>query len=352
MFIDLTGGYEPSKDFMLTQKPDNPDLRESVSMWISDKHGRFGFPRFCIEAIAGQWYNRGVEANIAFPDGRVLIGAGGFEGTPPRIVDGKAVTLNAGPLTFEVVQPFERWLMTFEGKAYETTIQDQVKGKIDGPYRKVQIRVDATMVVPPWTPGEHADKAGDKSTSLAIGAIGGHRHEQLFRCTGSFLIDGEEDRNFEGTGLLIHRVGVRDIGEFPGHCWQSAVFPSGKAFGILAFPPRTDGTAAYGEGYIFDGQKKTYAEVVEAPWMTEFEPHGGSADIVVKTQDGPIRIVGKTHDSTFVRTGNPMFGNWTQDGAVAKVALPFHQGGAQYIWDGETTYGMIERSLPTDQVKA
>jgi hypothetical protein len=28
------------------------------------------------------------------------------------------------------------------------------------------------------------------------------------------------------------------------------------------------------------------------------------------------------------------------------VGLPFHQGGVRYEWDGEVTYGMIERSLP------
>ena len=65
-----------------------------------------------------------------------------------------------------------------------------------------------------------------------------------------------------------------------------------------------------------------------------------------------VRIGGTTHDSTYIPKGNPMFGDWTQKGAEQQVALPFHQGGARYVWDGETTYGMIERSYPADKVKA
>ena len=29
---------------------------------------------------------------------------------------------------------------------------------------------------------------------------------------------------------------------------------------------------------------------------------------------------------------------------------PLHQGGVKYAWDGEETYGMIERSYPNDQM--
>ena len=27
-----------------------------------------------------------------------------------------------------------------------------------------------------------------------------------------------------------------------------------------------------------------------------------------------------------------------------------HQGGVRYLWDGEETYGMIERSYPLDKI--
>lgn len=345
--FDLSGGYDPRFDFPLQSKPSDPEMRDSVSMWISDSLGRFGFPRFCIEAVAERWDDRGVEANIAFPDGRVLIGAGGYAPTPPKIVDGKVVDLNAGPLTFEVVEPLRRWNMTFDGPARETTIQDQMRGIVSGSPRQVRIHLEAEMAAPPWTPGEDRARSGDKTTDMAFGAVGGHRHEQLFRCRGTFGVEGEAELSFEGTGLRIRRSGVRRLGEFPGHCWQSALFPSGKAFGLSGFPARKDGTPAYCDAFIFENGRKTYAKMVEAPWMTRFVPHGGDVGLVLETERGLVKIGGKTHDSTFLTTGSPMFGNWSGDHGVA---LPFHQGGAQYTWDGETTYGMIERSFPAEKV--
>jgi hypothetical protein len=344
--FDITGGYAPEFDYFLPSKPDDPDMRDSASMWISDSKGRFGLPRFTIEAIAGIWDDRGVEANIAFPDGRVLIGAGGFAPEPAKMVGDKAATLNAGPLTFEVLEPLKHWAMRFDGQAYQTTVQAQMQGVTGGPKRRVRITVDALMGAPPWSPGE---RSRDEATAKAVGAVGGHRHEQLFRCAGVFQVEGEAQIEFDGTGLLVRRFGARDVGEFPGHVWMSALFPSGRAFGVLAFPPRADGTPAYNEAFVFDGARKTYARVIEGPWMTRFEPLGGGVDLLLETDDGErIRIGGATHDSTFIAKGNPMFGDWTGN---PPVKLPFHQGGARYEWGGETTYGMIERSLPAENVR-
>lgn len=349
--LDITGGYDPDLDYFLPVRPENPKMRDSASIWISDSKGRFGLPRFCIEAVASEWDNRGVEANIAFPDGRVLIGAGGFATSETKFVDGKAVTLNAGPLTFELVEPLRRWRMTFDGKAYETTVERQIASEIGGPERQVRIAVEATMVVPPWSPGESAKRSGDQATTAAFGAVGGQRYEQLFRCTGTFEIVGEDVIEFDGPGLFIRRHGARDVGEFPGHCWQSAVFPSGKAFGTSGFPPRADGTPAYNDAFLFDGKKKIYAKLVEGPWMTSFVPHDGPVDLVFETEHGErVKIKGRTYSSTYIAKGNPMFGDWTQEGVHQLVNLPFHQGDAIYEWDGETTLGMIERSYPADKM--
>ncbi|MGE0386861.1 MAG: hypothetical protein AB7Q97_19215 [Gammaproteobacteria bacterium] len=182
------------------------------------------------------------------------------------------------------------------------------------------------------------------------GVVGGQCYEQLFRCRGALPIEGDPAIDFDGTGLFVRRTGVRDIGDFPGHVWQSALFPSGRAFGLLGFPPRADGTPAYNEAFIFENGRKTYASLFEGAWMTTFVPNGGEVGCVLQAEDGRrVRIGGRTHDSTCVARGQPMFGGWTQRGVVEVVALPFHQGGALYEWDGERTYGMIERSYPADR---
>ena len=78
-------------------------------------------------------------------------------------------------------------------------------------------------------------------TSIEGDLMGGPRYEQLFRATGTVTIGGDEHP--------IHRQwaadppqGVRKLAGFWGHSWQSAVFPSGKAFGYIAYPPRPDGS--------------------------------------------------------------------------------------------------------------
>lgn len=348
--VDITGGYDPELDFFLPSLPDNPAMRDSASFWLNDDKGRIGLPRFTIEAVASQWGDRGIQANIAFPDGRVLIGAGGFAPSPAKVVNGRTVTLNAGPLTFEIIEPLRRWKMTYDGHPYETTVAQQIEGVTTGPTPRVRIEVDGTMVAPPWTAGEKADP-DDRATALSIGAVGGHRHEQLFLCKGVVEIEGEAPIEFEGRGLKVRRYGERDVSGFSGHCWQSAVFPSGNAFGSMAFPPREDGTPFHSEAFILENGRKLYAKVVEAPWMTEIVPHGGPCGVTLQTEDGRLhRIEGSTYDTTFIARGNPLFGDWALNGKVDKRILPWHQGGILYTWNGESAYGMTERSLPHDKM--
>lgn len=350
MTSGLASGYDPQTDYPLTDQPENPQMRESVSMWICDDEGRFGFPRMCIEAVADDWLNRGIQANIAFPDGRVLIGAGGYGVAPAPSGDSRYTALNAGPLTFEMIKPLEHWRMTFDGMAYQTSLAEQMAGTMDGPQRHVLIDVDCRMALPPWTPGEKAVQSGDAATTNAVGAVGGQRHEQLFRCTGRFAVEGEGEFAFAGTGLRIRRTGERDIGEFPGHCWMSALFPSGRAFGLMAFPPRRDGTPAYSEAFVVENGVRRYGKVIEAPWLTRFAPGLNDCGVVLQMEDGEtIAIAGQTALSTFVAKGNPLFGNWNYGGGPHGVPLPFHQGETLYTWDGEAAYGMMERSLPLDK---
>ncbi len=342
----LDGGMPVSRDLVLAHTPTDPEVRESVSMWISDAAGAFGFPRFVIEAIGSQWLGRGIQANIAFPDGRVLIGGGGGTGTTSIDEHGDPTILDAGPLQFRCVEPFHTWTMTYRGRPVDTTAAEQIVGRLDGPRPDVEIDVTATMAVPPWVQGEMSADAATRLTGEEGRMMGGERYEQLFRCTGALRIAGEPERAFEGTGLRIHRVGVRDTAKFTGHCWMSALFPSGKAFGFIVYPDGDDGTAAYNEGFVYDGSRMIPARVVRAPWLTTYYAGGGPVDSVLETADGTVEIAGHTHDSTFVPKGASLFPGWQVGGQDhPAVRFNFHQGGARYTWDGESTYGMIERSL-------
>jgi len=354
MALDLTGGLPLSREDMFDKAPDNPEMREAVNIWLQDDEGRFSLPRIGIEAVGAQWDRPTVLANMAFADGRVLIGS--CEGVAHSPLDerGRPTRMGAGPISFRCVEPFARWTMSFEGDALYTSIEDQVRGVIpDGPRVDVEIQVEMTMVVPPWIQGQMGEEARARLENGRTEALlmGGERYEQLFTATGMLRV-GMETTKFNGRGLRIHRQGVRDITEFRGHCWQSAVFPSGKAFGYIGFPDHDSGEQAYREGYVFDGERMYPAVIVEAPWMHSFEPFGAKVPLVLQSALGEHRIDGVTVSTTAVAPANFGADVVTKNaGGHLAVAVFLQQGTARYTWDGESTHGMVERSFPANRMR-
>ena len=64
---------------------------------------------------------------------------------------------------------------------------------------------------------------------------------------------GDETYDIDGGANRIRRQSIRRTAKLRGHAWQAALFPSGRAFGYIAYPPRDDGKDTYNEGYVFDG---------------------------------------------------------------------------------------------------
>jgi hypothetical protein len=342
MAIDLTGGLDTEREHVFAQAPDDPEMRDSVSMWVSDDRGEIGLPRFAIEAVAAQWEEHGVQLNLAFPDGRVYRLRESCSSMPARDANGDPTVLGAGPLAFQCVEPFKLWTASFQGTAVRTSTRRLMGGGHDGPRVDLEISVEARAAVPPWIQGALLPDAGEKlSSGIEKGLMGGPRYEQLFRATGTVRVEGEE-HTFTGSGLRIRRQGVRQLEGFWGHCWQSALFPSGRAFGYIAYPPRPSGEATFNEGFLYSGDGPLIpARVVQAPWLRRLEASGEDVSVVFESELGTTRIEGETvlsaHD-TVLRPEMPSF-------------PVLHQSGVRYRWDGEATYGMLERSTPRDQVE-
>ena len=106
MAIDLTGGMDPSKDFFLSEQPEDPQFRESASFWISDDKGLIGLPRVGIEAVSESWDNRGLQVNVGFPDGRTAIVPGPRRDAHPSTTTGCAAHLPPGTWSSAVRHPF------------------------------------------------------------------------------------------------------------------------------------------------------------------------------------------------------------------------------------------------------
>ncbi|AEV76130.1 hypothetical protein MycrhN_5662 [Mycolicibacterium rhodesiae NBB3] len=355
MAIDLTGGIDIQRELPFARRPDNPEMRDSVSFWTFDESGTVGLPRVGIEAVASNWEQHNVQVNVAFGDGRVYRLREDGASRPVEAADGRPTVLGAGPLAFTCVEPFDVWTMTFDGRAVATSSADLVAGRKDGPLVDLRFEVEAKMAVPPWVQGALQPEAGNQlKTSIVGDLMGGPRYEQLYRATGRVQVAGEE-HSFTGSGLRIRRQGVRKLDGFWGHCWQSALFGSGRGFGYIAYPQRPDGEPAFNEGYLYLGDSAgdgdlIPATVVEAPWLSRLQPLGEDVSVVLQTAKGTERIEGETvvstHDITDPSDVPPdmakLLANWTFPA--------LQQAGVRYRWNGEETIGMLERSIPKDQI--
>ena len=339
MAIDLTGGMDPSADHFLSERPADPQFRESASFWVFDHDGTIGLPRAGIEAVSESWDKRGMQVNVGFPDGRAVVVRGLGEGRSPVDADGVCRTLAAGGLEFRVVEPFRTLEMTYEGSALDTTASELATADPAGNDVQLRVDVELTCAAPPWVSGTLSREASELFEKGFAGAFISPRYEQLCTARGTVRL-GADAWTFEGTALRIHRQGPRDVGGFWGHCWPSALFPSGRAFGALAFPERADGEPTYNEGYVFDGDRLIPATLVDAPWLRRLQPSGEDVSLTLRTAEGDVHIEGETVLSACM-----------PGGLHHEFAPALQQAGARYRWDGEEAIGMLERSIPVDQLE-
>jgi hypothetical protein len=331
----MMGGLTPDHELFFPRQPDDPEMRESTSIWLYEENGAFAFPRVGIEAEAKSWENRRHQGNFAVAGGRVLNGAGIGHAHSPFGPDGRPTILGAGPIAFRCIEPFRKWEVTYDGLAVDCSIDEMIARSFD-PEKKVPVRfaVQLTMVTPCWvqnTPPEMVAKMSPEDAMDAEHMGVGWRLEHLFRAEGEFHLDGKR-HDFRGQGSRIKRQSVRPLAGFRGHCWQSAVFPDGRAFGFIAYPPSKDNPKTYFDGYIYQNGKMYPVRPVEIPWLRRVVGEGDDVSLALESELGITRISGRTALSTF-RVGHPEL-----------VGLTLQQGGTHYTWDGQSAYGMIERS--------
>lgn len=340
MTIDLTGGLGDALEYVFAEQPDDPDMRESVNAWVWDDGVDFGLPRIGIEAVADQWDTHDIQVNVAFADGRVFSAYAAGAVHDPAGADGRPRVLGAGPLSFEVVEPYRHLRMRLAGDVTESSVEAQLDGAVPGQGDRVpiELEVDLRPAVPPWMNGALLDDARRVLDTQEEGDLMGHpwRFEQLCRATGRLRI-GDETHAIDGGANRIRRQSIRRLARFRGHAWQAALFPSGRGFGYIAYPPRDDGKDTYNEGYLFAGDGDLIpARVVRAPWLRTLTPQGEDVSCVLETVHGrTVRVGGETAVSNF-RVMPPDVGGGMQ----------LQQAIVRYTWDGEPANGMLERSTP------
>lgn len=330
------GGLAPHYDYMLAGKPEDPAMRESASIWLFEENGEFALPRVGIEGVGAVWENHRVDMNAVLRGGRVMIELGGVGQThSPIAEDGKPRILGSGGLRFECVEPYHKWRITYDGTPVDTTTGAMIALGVD-PNRTAPLAfaVDIEMVTPCWVQDNTPEKLVglneremDDARSMGLG----YRMEHQFRGTGTLTVDGKT-RDFRCVGNRIHRQSVRPLEGFRGHCWQAAVFPDGRAFAFIAYPPGEDGST-YNEGYVFQDGRMVPAVATKIPWLDSMIAEGEDMSLELTSELGVAKISGVGCLNTF------------KAGIAEMPGFVLNQGGAKYTWDGQTAYGMVERSV-------
>lgn len=335
---DLSGGLPVEREYVLDARPE-PGIRDAVNVWIEEESGAFAM-RVGVEAVAERWDRHEVWLDVAFADGRLYSRRGDGETRPATGPGGKPTVRATGPLRFECVEPFRRWAVDFEGPVAITSAQEILQNPDfeEKAWADVSFSIRMDMAAPPWRPGTMTPEAAAAMAGKQ-GDFMSPRYEQLFRCAGALTVAGET-RRFKANGLRIRRTGFRAFAGFSGHCWMSAVFPGGRAFGLNAYPPRDDGEPTYKEAWVIDGDgRRVGARPVELPWLRKLVTGGEPVPLVLETLEGRrIEIDGVTFANTRSRGGHVLAPDWPKDWPIVQQSHAF------YTWDGERTTGMIERS--------
>ncbi|WP_310532029.1 hypothetical protein [Novosphingobium sp.] len=350
---DWNGGLPSDIDYMFPARPTDPEMRESASVWIFEENGKFALPRVGIEAQGAVWDTHRYDMNVAFADGRVLRESAVGRSQSPIGPSGRPDTLGSDGLTFRCIEPFRRWAVSYEGEAWEGTVEEQIRAEfgayadagrskgLDGRTRvPVSWAVELEMVAPAWVQDYREEKlAGMTERERAdAGSMGyGWRTEHCFRGSGELSVAGESQA-FNCLGSRIRRQSVRPMGAFRGHAWMEAVFPDGRAFGFITYPPMPgeDPEDTYNNAYVWTGEKFLSGKVRNAPFLRRVMPRGDDVSCQIETAEGSFAIAGETVNATF-HMGNPGVNGFNNQ-----------QGGVKFTWDGQTTYGMIERSSPAE----
>jgi hypothetical protein len=334
----MANGLAPDHELFFPEPPRDPEMRESASIWLYEDSGAFALPRVGIEAEAKSWDQRGYQANFALGGGRILQARGSGAAHAPFGPDGRPTVLGAGPLQFRCIEPFRRWAMTYDGTAVDGSVEQQIARELD-PERQIPVRVDVEMqmATPAWVHDyspERVARMSDAERGEANSMGIGWRLEHTFRGEGTLHLDGGT-RRFRCTGSRIKRQSVRPLASFRGHCWQSALFPDGRAFGYITYPPAGDGSEPFNQGYIFQDGRMVPARVTRIPWLRRPVGEGEDVSLELESELGVARIEARSLFSTFMIMGK-------RDGLPFDFEL--QQAGARYTWDGMTAFGMMERS--------
>ena len=317
---------EPSDEYTHTPDPAS-NYNESMYFNVFDP----------VRKIGG-WFRLGNRPNegqaemtccLYLPDGRVAFMYG-----RPRIADNK--TMSAGGMRFEVVEPFKRLKVSYDGKACVLAqpfdMAEPSKAFRDNPTVDCKVELDYEGVSPMFG-GEVVREDG---TSLPIDpekSFAKAHYEQHMAAEGRFVI-GDESFEVSGFGLRDKSWGPRYWQAINWYRWCPMNF--GRDFGMmLSIVAGTEGKPREGGMVFKNGKYDLIAEcAIETDWDENWYQTALRAKI--KTESGArYDVSGKVLSLIPLRNRRK-----TPNGTELNTRIT--EGMTQYTCNGLTGYGLSE----------
>jgi hypothetical protein len=240
----------------------------------------------------------------------------------------------SGMFSMRCAEPWQQWSMRFRGAVRDVTGTELRAGALaDQHHHVATLELMWIAMSPVWDLGA---RMSGQTWARA-------HYEQACRVTGTLAL-GAERWQIDGTGIRDHSRGPRVFGTVREHWWLSGQFASGRSFAVLQVINHGDEVAPLSYGYVSDGETLDGAEVADlevleadavgAPLRTRFR---------LRTDAGEHLITGRVLQSMPFGMGSP---NELVLGRAVSAATPLtlRECQTEYTWDGETAFGLTERS--------
>lgn len=285
----------------------------------------------------GGWFRMGNRPNegyaemsacVYLPDGRIA-----FMFARPKIEDNSA--MDAGGMKFEVVEPFKRLKVTYDGNACLMTNPHDMahpsKAFKENPVVPLKVSLDY-IGESPMHGGETVNGDGTPLKLDAEKSFGRAHYEQHMSATGTFEIDGQT--------YSVNGLGVRDKSWGPRfwqalHWYRWLPMNFGPDFGIvISVVTGADGQSRTG-GMVFENGK--YTNLTEASIEAEWDENYYQTGLVAKckTADKEFEVTGKVLSLIPLRNRRK-----TPDGEMMVTRIT--EGMTEYRCGDRVGYGLSE----------
>lgn len=331
--VDLSSGNPAEFDYYLA--PDAGDGRDSAEFWAWCHCGSVAINSLGVDQTGPGKLDLS-RLTVTFPGGRILRDFVAAQPLARQTQDEIRTVIGTASARLETRGAFRQYRTVFKGTAIDTSYTAILEGRAETRRVNIEIEVDYDSIVPVLRQGSMRTGTEQAGADLAFSRFsGGNRTEQLLRTSGRVVADGIET-TFTGGGVRVHRQDLRAL-TAGAYVWQAACFPSGRAFSSITYAGRDAAAPAYSEGAVFMGRNALIpARATQIPWIREwaFNREDVSLALAVGNETHAIKGTLVMSAPTLAISGAPS-------------AVPArHQAIVRYEWDGEVTYGLIDRAFP------